>query len=294
MTPTHTDQDDKLGAAKPVIYGQSERPPRGDYSAAKADYTCEQPLNEYTPEQQDRWRRLYADRIKGLPGLADESYLRSLDQLPGREGIPSLALVSEKLYKVTKWELVAVPGLIPELNFFALLAARKFPVTWWLREEHELNYIVEPDVFHDYFGHVPLLFNPVYADHMQAYGLGGIKAHKLDGLEYLARLYWYTIEFGLINTAQGLRVYGSGILSSSSEASYALHSPKPKRIAFDLMRVMRSLYKIDDFQASYFVIDSYEQLMNNTAPDFTPLYEQLRKQSDIAAGEVLASDRLYP
>jgi phenylalanine-4-hydroxylase len=280
-------------AMQPVIYGQSERPPRGDYTNARDDYTCAQPLHSYTPEQQDRWRRLYADRVKGLPGLATEEYIVALHNLRLQNNIPSLEYASESLYKATKWEVVAVPGLIPELSFFELLAARKFPVTWWLREEHEFNYIVEPDIFHDFFGHVPLLFDPVYADHMQAYGLGAIKAHKLDGLEYLSRLYWYTIEFGLINTAKGLRVYGAGIVSSGSEPRYALYDPKPKRIAFDLMRVMRSLYKIDDFQASYFVIDSYEQLMRDTAPDFTPLYAQLRTQSGIPAGELLASDRLF-
>jgi phenylalanine-4-hydroxylase len=276
----------------PVIYGQSDRPPRGDYSVARADYTCAQTMSAYTPEQHDRWQRLYADRVRGLPGLAHEEYLSYLLNLQSQSSIPSLEYVSKSLYKATRWELVAVPGLIPELAFFKLLAARKFPVTWWLREEHEFNYIVEPDIFHDFIGHVPLLFNPVYADHMQAYGLGGIKASTLGGLEYLARLYWYTIEFGLINTDAGLRVYGAGILSSGSEPRYALHDPKPKRIAFDLMRVMRSLYKIDDFQASYFVIDSYEQLMHETRPDFTPLYAQLAQQDVIAAGDVVPGDRL--
>ncbi len=290
---TTANVDEMGGAAKPVIYGQSERPPRGDYSVAHADYTCAQPMSAYTPEQHERWRRLYADRLQGLPGLADEVYLASLNDLRAQSGIPSLEYVSESLYKATRWQLVAVPGLIPEAAFFALLAARKFPVTWWLREEAEFNYIVEPDVFHDFFGHVPLLFNPTYADHMQAYGLGGIKAQGLGGLEYLARLYWYTIEFGLIHTAQGLRVYGAGLLSSGTEPRYALTNAKPKRIGFDLMRVMRSLYKIDDFQASYFVIDSYEQLMRDTAPDFTPLYARLREQSDIPAGELLLSDRLF-
>lgn len=280
-------------AQQPVVYGQSERPPRGDYANAREDYTCVQVMSHYTPEQQDRWRRLYTDRVKGLPGLATDEYLSALTNLCSEDHIPSLEYASESLYKATKWQVVAVPGLIPELNFFQLLASRKFPVTCWLREEQEFNYIVEPDIFHDFFGHVPLLFDPVYADHMQAYGLGGIKAHKLDGLEFLARLYWYTIEFGLINTAHGLRVYGAGIVSSGSEPNYALYDPKPKRIGFDLMRVMRSLYKIDDFQANYFVIDSYEQLMRDTAPDFTPLYEQLRQQDEIPAGDVLSSDKLF-
>jgi phenylalanine-4-hydroxylase len=280
-------------AQQPVTYGQSTRVPRGDYSTAGDDFTCPQPLEAYTAAEHDRWARLYADRLRGLPGLAAPNFLRALEKLDAAGAVPSLAAASEPLYKATRWELVAVPGLIPEAAFFGLLAARKFPVTWWLREEAEFNYIVEPDVFHDFFGHVPLLFDPMFADYMQAYGLGGLKAEKLGALEYLARLYWYTVEFGLIATPEGLRIYGAGILSSGSEPRYSLQSDKPKRIGFDLERVMRSKYKIDDFQTSYFVIDSYERLMRETAPDFAPLYERIRSQDTIEAGQVLDSDRLW-
>jgi phenylalanine-4-hydroxylase len=279
-------------AIQPVTYGQSERPPRGDYSVARDDYTCDQPMHAYSASDHDRWRRLYEDRVKGLPGLACDEYLDALNALNAGDGVPSLERASEPLYKTTQWQLVAVPGLIPENAFFALLAERKFPVTWWLREESEFNYIVEPDVFHDFFGHVPLLFNPVFADYMQAYGKGGLKAERLHALHHLARLYWYTVEFGLINTQGGLRIYGAGILSSGSEPRYSLYSPKPKRVAFDLLRVMRSLYKIDDFQATYFVIDSFEQLMRETAPDFTPYYAQMHGLPDIAAGTVLEGERV--
>ena len=159
--------------------------------------------------------------------------------------------------------------------FFEHLANRRFPVTWWLREEHEFDYIVEPDVFHDFFGHVPMLFDPVFADYMQAYGRGGLKAEALGALPWLARLYWYTVEFGLIRTGEGLRSYGAGILSSPSEIDYAVHSPKPRRVGFDLRRIMRSRYRIDAFQETYFVIDGFEQLFAATAPDFAPLYREL-------------------
>lgn len=279
-------------AVHPVVYGQTDRPPRGNYADAADDYTCEQPLSNYTAADDDRWARLYADRLRGLPGLADDEYLRALASLDAAHAVPNLARTSEKLQKATGWQLVAVPGLIPEAHFFGLLAARKFPVTWWLRREAEFNYIVEPDIFHDFFGHVPLLFNPMFADYMQAYGVGGLKANKLQGLENLSRLYWYTVEFGLIARPEGLRVYGAGILSSSTETRHSLQSAIPKRIKFDLLRVMRSQYKLDDFQATYFVIDSYQQLMEQTAPDFTPHYAALQGLPPIAAGELVAGDVL--
>jgi phenylalanine-4-hydroxylase len=177
--------------------------------------------------------------------------------------------------------------------FFGHLAARRFPVTVWLREEAEFDYIVEPDVFHDFFGHVPLLFDPVFADYMQAYGRGGQKAEGLDALEYLARLYWYTVEFGLIRGRDGLRIYGAGILSSPSEIVHALESPQPRRIGFDLRRVMRTKYKIDTFQPTYFVIDGFDQLFRETEPDFTPLYAEVAQQETLPADALLEGDRQY-
>jgi phenylalanine-4-hydroxylase len=193
----------------------------------------------------------------------------------------------------TNWQLVAVPGLVPDLTFFDHLANRRFPVTVWLREPEEFDYIVEPDVFHDFFGHVPMLFNPVFADYMQAYGRGGIKAHALGAIEMLSRLYWYTVEFGLIETPRGLRTYGAGILSSGGEISYCIESREPNRIGFDLLRIMRTKYKIDTFQETYFVIRDFEQLFEATAPDFTPYYEELKGKEPYAADAVLATDKVY-
>lgn len=278
---------------KPAIYGASERPPRGDYSVARADYTCDQHWEHYTPAEHARYRRLYADRFAKLPGLACEAYLQAMHKLDAAQQIPRFEAVSEKLRAATGWELAPVPGLIPEHDFFLLLSQRRFPITTWLREEHEFNYIVEPDCFHDFFGHVPLLFDSTYADHMQAYGLGALKAERLNGLEFLARLYWFTIEFGLMQTPQGLKVYGAGILSSGSEPQYALFDPKPQRLAFDLLRIMATRYKIDDFQSTYFVIDSFEQLMRDTAPDFTPHYEQLAQSPTFDADARLPQDRVF-
>ena len=278
----------------PVTYGTGTRPPRGDYARARADYTCEQAYAQYSEADHDTYRRLYARQLQQLPGLACDEFVCAVRQLGAPERIPRFDAVSERLMKATGWQLVGVPGLIPEEAFFALLAARRFPVTDWIRRPEEFDYVVEPDVFHDLFGHVPLLFNPVFADYMQAYGAGGLKASGLDATELLARLYWYTVEFGLIQTRQGLRAYGAGILSSAGELRHSITSPGAERVAFDLQRLMRSRYKIDSYQASYFVIDSFDQLFAATAPDFTPVYREVReriaREGEIEAGQVLPGE----
>ncbi|MCL4770955.1 MAG: phenylalanine 4-monooxygenase [Burkholderiaceae bacterium] len=270
-------------AAEPVVYGASERPPRGDYARARPDYTCTQDWNAYTAQDHDTYRRLYERQSAQLPGLACDTFIAALPRLGARERIPRLDDISEHLHRATGWELVAVPGLIPEVPFFTLLAHRKFPVTDWIRTPEEFDYIVEPDIFHDLFGHVPLLFDPVFADYVQRYGEGGLKAERLGACEMLSRLYWYTIEFGLIRQPEGLRAYGAGILSSAGELRYAVQSPEPQRLPLRLERTMRTRYKIDSFQQTYFVIDSFEQLFAMTYPDFGPMYERLRKQPELAA-----------
>ena len=294
MASTKTSSPQKLHSGVAAYsYGASLRPPRGNYSLAQADYTCEQVWEAYTDAEHDRYRRLYEDRIIKLPGLACDAFISSLAALDASEQIPNLKQISVRLRKATGWELVGVPGLIPETAFFKLLSERRFPITTWLREEAEFNYIVEPDIFHDFFGHVPLLFNPVFANYMQAYGRGGLKADRLQALEYLARLYWYTVEFGLIHTQEGLRIYGAGILSSGSEPYYSLFDSQPKRIGFDLIRVMSTRYRIDDFQNTYFVIESFDQLFEATAPDFTHLYTQLAQLPTFSAGEITRTDKIF-
>ena len=270
---------------KPVVYGASDRPPRGDYSRARADYTCTQDYASYTAADHDTYRRLYERQRALLPGLASQAFIDALPSLGASDRIPRFEEVNERLYKATGWELVGVPGLIPEVPFFTLLANRKFPVTDWIRKPEEFEYIVEPDIFHDLFGHVPLLFNPVFADYVQRYGQGGLKAQGLGSCEMLSRLYWYTIEFGLIREAGQLRAYGAGILSSSGELAYSVQSPEPQRIPLQLARTMRTRYKIDTYQQTYFVIDSFEQLFEMTAADFAPIYERLRGLPEFAADE---------
>jgi phenylalanine-4-hydroxylase len=277
-------------AVEPVVYGASDRPPRGDYARAGADYTCPQDWASYTEADHDTYRRLYERQTALLPGLACKEFIEALPSLGVKDRIPQFGEINERLMPATGWELVAVPGLIPERPFFDLLAHRRFPVTDWIRKPDEFDYIVEPDVFHDLFGHVPLLFNPVFADYVQRYGAGGLKAHDLGAGELLSRLYWYTIEFGLVRQSDGVRAYGAGILSSSGELSHSVTSPRPQRIALDLLRCMRTRYKIDDYQATYFVINSFEHLFEMTAPDFAPFYEAVRSLGDLPADATIASD----
>jgi phenylalanine-4-hydroxylase len=281
----------------PAVYGASDRPPRGDYSrggAVHADYTCPQDWASYTAADHDTYRRLYERQAAQLPGLACDAFIEALPLLGVKDRIPRFEEINERLYKATGWEIVAVPGLIPELPFFTLLANRKFPVTDWIRKPEEFDYIVEPDVFHDLFGHVPMLFDPVFADYVQRYGQGGIKAHELGAGEKLARLYWYTVEFGLIRQADGLRAYGAGILSSVGELKHAVRSDEPHRLPLDLMRTMRTQYKIDTYQSNYFVIESFAQLFELTAPDFTPLYRALEVEPDVPAGVLLPGESGKP
>ena len=249
---------------------------RGDYTRAASDYSVEQEWAKYTPAEHALYRRLFERQSKLVPRYACPEWIGAIAGLDAAREIPRFDEVSKNLKGKTGWEIVAVPGLIPDDAFFTQLANRRFPVTVWLRRPEEFDYIVEPDVFHDFFGHVPLLFDQVYADHLHEYGKGGLKAMRLDAVKMLARLYWYTIEFGLIKTKSGVRAYGAGLLSSGGELAYCVDDPKPQRLPFDLERIMRTEYQIDRYQERYFVIDSFDQLMRETAPDFRPIYARLR------------------
>ena len=277
---------------EPASPGRSSHPLRGDYSHMRPDYTVDQPVEAYTPADHDRWRRLYRRQIALMPRYAVHEYLDSLERLDISGGIPVFERISDVLFRLTGFRLVAVPGLIPDDAFFAHLANRRFPVTWWIREESELDYLEEPDVFHDLFGHIPLLAHPVFANYMVEYGKAGPNAARMGAIALLSRLYWYTIEFGLIRTKDGLRAYGSGILSSHGETVYALDSPKPNRIAFDLERVLSTEFRIDAYQETYFVIDSFEQLFAETHKPFAPLYARLKERKPYPAGAALPSDTI--
>ena len=256
----------------------------------------EQPWDSYTDTDHRVWAQLFERQKAILPGRASDEFLAALaamEMTPDR--IPKFDDLNPILRAATGWELIGVEGLLPELTFFEHLANRRFPVTWWIRKPEQMDYLSEPDLFHDLFGHVPLLMNPVFADYMEAYGRGGVKAHGIgeDALVNLTRLYWYTVEFGLIKQKDGLRIYGSGIVSSKGESIHCLESDAPNRIGFDLQRVMRTRYRIDTYQKTYFVIDSFEQLMDATGPDFAPIYDRLAQLESIPAGNVLDNDKVY-
>jgi phenylalanine-4-hydroxylase len=265
-------------------------------AGAADDWTIPQDWARYTPGEHALWDRLFARQAEQLVGRAVPAFLRGLDVLHlSKPGIPDFTELSERLTKLTGWSVVAVPGLVPDEVFFEHLANRRFVAGRFIRRPEQIDYLQEPDVFHDLFGHVPLLADPVFADYMQAYGEGGLRAARLGAIERLARLYWHTVEFGLIRSDEGLRIYGAGIVSSHGESLYSLQSPVPPRIAFDMPRVMRTRYKIDDYQSAYFVIDSFEGLLKLTLEtDFAPLYRSLESEPDIEPGEVIPADRLIP
>ena len=265
-------------------------PPPG----AAADWTISQNWDAFTAAEHAMWDRLFARQSAMLPGRASEAFLRGIDVLRlEKPGIPDYRELNARLMAATGWQVVAVPGLVPDEVFFDHLANRRFPAGNFIRTPEQLDYLQEPDVFHDVFGHVPMLADPVFADYMVAYGEGGLRSLQFDALKQLARLYWYTVEFGLIREAGGLRIYGAGIVSSYAESVFALDSDSPNRIGFDLARVMRTDYRIDDFQQNYFVIPSFDELLRLTVEtDFAPLYQELKALPDIAVAEVLPEDEL--
>jgi len=263
--------------------------------AYPGDVVVEQPYQLYGVAEQQTWQTLWRRQSAMMPGRASNAFIAGLQQLDLGDRIPRFSELTKKLKALTGFEIVAVNGLCSDRVFFEHLANRRFPVTWWIRSPEQLDYLEEPDLFHDTFGHVPLLANPVFADYMQAYGEGGLKALRVGGqqaLSQLARLYWYTVEFGLMREEGKLKIYGAGIVSSKAETLYSLESTTPKRLGFDLMRIMRTQYKIDDFQRCYFVIDSFDELFDATRPDFTPLYEKLKTLPEIEAEAIVAGDRL--
>ena len=256
------------------------------------DYVIDQNWAGYSADEHAVWDFLYRRQVEILKDRADPAMLRGLETLNlNRGGIPNFSEINVELKARTGFEVVAVPGLVPDEVFFNHLANRRFPAGQFIRTRAQLDYLQEPDIFHDVFGHVPLLTDPVFADYMEAYGKGGLRAMKFGRLKNLAALYWYTVEFGLIETPKGVRIYGAGISSSKDESIFALDDPSPNRIRFDLERVMRTRYRIDDFQQTYFVIRSYDDLFRATVDtDFAPLYGRLADEVGYAADQILPTD----
>lgn len=257
----------------------------------RADWTIDQGWENYTAAEHAVWKTLFERQTRLLPGRACDEFVQGMRNLPiGPDEIPDFRRLSEVLMPRTGWQVVAVPGLVPDDVFFDHLANRRFPAGHFIRKPHELDYLEEPDVFHDVFGHVPMLMNPVMADFIQAYGVGGLRAQQLGVLDKLARVYWYTVEFGLVKQRDGLRIYGAGIASSYTESVFAVDDPSPNRVRFDLERVMQSRYRIDDFQETYFVLDHLDELLDLARIDFGPVYERLRGAPEHEPGELLAGD----
>lgn len=259
-----------------------------------ADWTIDQGWSAYTAQEHGVWKTLFERQSKLLPGRACKEFVAGMQQLPMRaDEIPDFRRLSEVLMKHTGWQVVAVPGLVPDDVFFDHLANRRFPAGNFIRKPHELDYLEEPDVFHDVFGHVPMLMNPAIADFIQAYGMGGMRAKSLGALENLARVYWYTVEFGLLQEDGELRIYGAGIASSRTESVFCLDDASPNRIRFDLERVMRTRYRIDDFQESYFVIRDLNELLELAQIDFAPLYQRVASQEELQPGDILPEDQVF-
>lgn len=254
----------------------------------------DQGWDRYTEEDHDIWRTLFERQQQTLKGNVCEEYLDGLAVLGiGAEGIPNFEEMNAHLNRATGWEVVAVHGLIPSRPFFQMLANRQFPAGTFIRTREQLDYLEEPDIFHDVFGHIPLLTNPAYADYMREYGRIGLDAVENKGVKFLARLNWYTIEFGLIRKPEGVQIYGAGIVSSYGEAKYVVSDPSANHIAFDLERVMRTGYYIDDLQATYFVIDSFEDLFKLLeGRDFIRLFEEYRALPAYTPFEILPQDKV--
>ncbi len=269
---------------------QLERP-----QEASADWTIPQSWSSYSAGEHAMWDRLFERQSRMLRGRVVDEFIDGLNILRmTKPGIPDFDELSERLMKATGWQVVAVPGLVPDRLFFEHLANRRFVAGRFIRTPEQIDYLEEPDIFHDVFGHVPLLANPVFADYMQAYGEGGLRADGMGALEHLARLYWYTVEFGLIRQNEDLKLYGAGIVSSYGESVFALDDASPNRIGFDLKRLIRTKYRIDDYQQTYFVIDSFEDLLEQTIrTDFAPLYRELEASGDLDVASVLPEDRLF-
>ena len=253
---------------------------------------------EYDSDDDAIWDDLFARQMEVLPGRAATAFMQGLEKLDlGRGGVPDFGDLSAELGRLTGWSVVPVPMLIPDHVFFWHLANRRFPAGNFIRTRETFDYIQEPDVFHDVFGHVPMLTDPVYADYMQEYGKAGWKAMRHNRLKALGSLYWYTVEFGLLQEAPGdIRAYGAGILSGPTEVVYAVEAESPNRIMLNVDRVMRTDYVISDLQPTYFVIKSFEDLYQQTVErDFDRLYRTLDPGFTYANTAVIdVDDVLHP
>lgn len=279
----------------PNSSSKTHLPAKNRYAEAPMndDYTIDQKWETYSAEEHGRWDRLFKRMAKLIDRSACNSIIEAVAKLQlSQTGIPNMERLSDRLEGLTGWRVVPVAGLVPDEVFFNHLANKRFPAGAFIRPENEFDYLQEPDIFHDIYGHVPMLANPQFASFMQAYGEGGKRAIRLGQLHNLARLYWYTVEFGLIIENDETRIFGAGIISSPLETKFSLQDKSPNRIFFDVERIMRTKYIIDDFQQTYFVIHGFDQLLEACYEDFSTHYASVALQSDLEANELTENDQI--
>ena len=252
-------------------------------AAPNPDWTVPERWEEFTAEDHRVWDLLFARQQAKLADRTVREFEEGLDLLRlAHPGIPRLAEINERLFARTGWTVVAVPGLVPDDVFFEHLSRRRFPAGNFIRTASQLDYLEEPDIFHDVFGHVPMLASPRVGDFMQALGEEGLSALGSGAMHRLARIYWYSVEFGLALEDGELRIYGAGLASSFGEAGFALESDEPRRRPFDLRRVVRTRYRSDAFQQAYFVIDSFDDLLTQLREaDLSALYAEAALLEDL-------------
>ena len=242
-----------------------------------------QDYDAYTAEDFKVWRLLYERQIANLPKAASQDYLEGLKRIHFHSGqIPDFRKTNIFLAELTGWQIHVVPGLIPDDEFFQLMANKRFPASTWLRELRKIDYLEEPDMFHDVFGHVPLLTNRPFVNYLQQ--LSKIALRYIDNpwvIQLISRIYWFTVEFGLIREKGQIRIYGAGILSSAGETKFSL-SDEATHVDFDVDTILQTPYRKDEFQKQYFVIDSYEQLYHSTDRIERFLEQEVNRQPEVA------------
>lgn len=259
------------------------------------DWSIPQNWGQFTQSDHERWSAFAASQSKALEGLASDTFLEGVRTLElDTLGVPEFDRWNDRLREVTGWEVVAVPGVIPNEPFFKMLSERKFPVANFLRNGPSFEYSEEPDLFHDVFGHMPMFIDPTFGEFMTAYGRAGMRAERQGMSDWLGRLYLHTVEFGLIHEGGKLKAYGAGLMSSLAEARHALTSEEPRRLHFDLPRLMRTDWPFDRFQPTYFVIHSFDALLEEMeTTSLKSVYEKVADLPLIPIGEAVTGDRPF-
>ena len=268
-----------------------DTPPEG----VAQDWTMPQNWERFSADDHARWTAMVADQTRAIEGLASSAFMDGLNKIAlGENGIPEFATFNDQFRAVTGWEVVAVPGVIPNAPFFKMLSERRFPVANFLRTGGAQDYNDEPDMFHDVFGHLPMFADPTFGEFMVAYGRAGIRAERMGMSDWLGRLYLHTVEFGLIREGDELRAYGAGLMSSHAETLHALTGDEPRRLYFDLPRLMRTEWPFDTFQPTYFVIESFDALLEEMeTTSLKDVYDKVRDLPLIPIGETVPGDRPY-